>query len=70
MEDWDSGNVTASVGELGQCICHVYLPDTSFPANRVQHMQQVSKDLLLEVEIQMNKVYENLSLDVSTAFLH
>lgn len=57
MEDWDSGNVTASVGESGQCICHVYMPDTTFPANRVQHMQQVSKDLLLEVEIQMNKVY-------------
>lgn len=57
MEDWESGNVTTSVGESGQCICHVYVPDTTFPADRVQHMQQVSKDLLLEVEIQMNKVH-------------
>ncbi|KAG7237250.1 hypothetical protein INR49_032583, partial [Caranx melampygus] len=56
VEDWESGNVTASVGESGQCVCHVFLPDTSFPADRVQHMQQVSKDLILEVEIQMNKM--------------
>ncbi|XP_040917060.1 olfactomedin-4-like [Toxotes jaculatrix] len=54
--DWESGNVTASVGESGQCVCHVYLPDTTFPADRVQHMQQVSKELILEVEIQMNKM--------------
>lgn len=56
VHDWESGNVTASVGESGQCVCHVYLPETSFPADRVQHMQQVSKDLILEVEIQMNKL--------------
>lgn len=56
MEDWDSGNVTASAGESGQCLCHVYLPDTSFPADRVEHMQQVSSDLILEVEIQIKKV--------------
>ncbi|KAF7670225.1 hypothetical protein LDENG_00043470 [Lucifuga dentata] len=56
LEDWESGNVTSSVGESGQCVCHVYLPDTSFPADRVQNMQQVSKDLILEVEIQMNKM--------------
>ncbi|XP_070836212.1 olfactomedin-4 [Chaetodon trifascialis] len=56
VEDWESGNVTASVGGLGQCICHVYLPETTFPADRVQHMQQVSKDLFLEVETQMNKM--------------
>ncbi|XP_051252141.1 olfactomedin-4-like [Dicentrarchus labrax] len=56
VEDWESGNVTASVGESGQCVCHVYLPETTFPADRVEHMQQVSKDLILEVEIQMNKI--------------
>ncbi|XP_059210000.1 olfactomedin-4-like [Centropristis striata] len=62
VEDWESGNVTASVGDAGQCLCHVYLPETSFPADRVQHMQQVSKDLILEVEIQMNKMtsYEGM----------
>ncbi|GAA6213679.1 olfactomedin-4-like [Lates japonicus] len=56
VNDWESGNVTTSMGESGQCVCHVYVPDTTFPANRVQHMQQVSKDLILEVEIQINKM--------------
>ncbi|KAM4723414.1 olfactomedin-4 [Anableps anableps] len=56
VQDWESGNVTASVGSSGQCICHVFLPDTTFPADRVEHMQQVSKDLILEVEIQKNKM--------------
>ncbi|XP_014046647.2 olfactomedin-4 [Salmo salar] len=56
MEDWDSGNVTASVGESGNCLCHVFLPDTTFPADRVEHMQQVTKDLMLEVGIQINKL--------------
>ncbi|XP_044231741.1 olfactomedin-4-like [Thunnus albacares] len=56
VEDWESGSVTASMDESGQCVCHVYLPDTTFPADRVEHMQQVSKDLILEVEIQMNKM--------------
>ncbi|XP_037602805.1 olfactomedin-4 [Sebastes umbrosus] len=65
VHDWESGNVTASVGESGQCVCHVYLPETSFPADRVQHMQQVSKDLILEVEIQMNKlVHYSGKLDI------
>ncbi|KAF3701291.1 Olfactomedin-4 [Channa argus] len=56
VEEWESGNVTASVGDSGQCVCYVYLPDTTFPADRVQHMQQVSKDLILEVEIQIKKM--------------
>ncbi|KAF3844783.1 hypothetical protein F7725_007946 [Dissostichus mawsoni] len=56
VHDWESGNVTASVGESGQCVCHVYLPEITFPADRVEHMQQVSHDLILEVEIQMNKM--------------
>ncbi|XP_077396099.1 olfactomedin-4 [Festucalex cinctus] len=55
-EDWESGNVTSSVGVLGECLCHVYLPDTTFPADRLQHMQEVSKDLIQEVQIQMNKI--------------
>ncbi|XP_033844258.2 LOW QUALITY PROTEIN: olfactomedin-4-like [Periophthalmus magnuspinnatus] len=56
IEDWESGNVTASEGDSGQCLCHVYLPDTTFPADRVEHMQQISKDMIIEVEIQMNKL--------------
>uniref|UniRef100_A0A8P4GI68 Si:ch211-173a9.6 n=1 Tax=Dicentrarchus labrax TaxID=13489 RepID=A0A8P4GI68_DICLA len=50
-----SGNVTTSGGEL-ECVCSVFLPDSTFPADRVQHMQQVTTGLKLEVEIQMNKV--------------
>uniref|UniRef100_A0A8C6TEM5 Si:ch211-173a9.6 n=1 Tax=Neogobius melanostomus TaxID=47308 RepID=A0A8C6TEM5_9GOBI len=50
LEDWESGNVTASVGDSGQCLCHVYAPDTTFPADRVEHMQQVSKDMIIEIQ--------------------
>ncbi|KAI4803671.1 hypothetical protein KUCAC02_025332 [Chaenocephalus aceratus] len=56
VHDWESGNVTASVDESGQCVCHVYLPEITFHADRVEHMQQVSHDLILEVDIQMNKM--------------
>ncbi|XP_049917964.1 olfactomedin-4-like [Epinephelus moara] len=56
LNEWESGNVTVSVGEAGQCVCHVYVPETTFPADRVQHMQQVSKDLILEVDIQVKKM--------------
>uniref|UniRef100_A0A672G379 Si:ch211-173a9.6 n=1 Tax=Salarias fasciatus TaxID=181472 RepID=A0A672G379_SALFA len=56
VQDWESGNVTTSVGESGQCVCEVFLPDTSFPADRVESVQEDSKDLLLEVENQKNKV--------------
>lgn len=55
VEDWDSGNVTTSVEGL-ECVCTVFLPDSNFPADRVQHMQQVTTDLKREVAIQMNKV--------------
>ncbi|XP_051252146.1 olfactomedin-4-like [Dicentrarchus labrax] len=55
VEDWESGNVTTSGGEL-ECVCSVFLPDSTFPADRVQHMQQVTTGLKLEVEIQMNKL--------------
>ncbi|KAJ3613921.1 hypothetical protein NHX12_020164 [Muraenolepis orangiensis] len=56
LADWGSGNVTTSVGDSGQCLCHVYLPDTTFPASRVEHMQQVTKDLILEVNIQITTI--------------
>uniref|UniRef100_A0A672GQQ3 Si:ch211-173a9.6 n=1 Tax=Salarias fasciatus TaxID=181472 RepID=A0A672GQQ3_SALFA len=42
-----SGNVTTSVGESGQCVCEVFLPDTSFPADRVESVQEDSKDFSL-----------------------
>ncbi|AWP16604.1 Hypothetical protein SMAX5B_000353 [Scophthalmus maximus] len=49
-----AGNVTAS-GGAPACVCSAFLPDSSFPADRVHHMQQVTTDLRLELEIQMNK---------------
>ncbi|XP_023272989.1 olfactomedin-4-like [Seriola lalandi dorsalis] len=69
VEDWESGNVTTSGGGL-ECVCSVFLPDSSFPANRVQHMQQVTTDLRLEVQIQINKLvhYEG-KLDIFLAEL-
>ncbi|XP_034432202.1 olfactomedin-4-like [Hippoglossus hippoglossus] len=69
VEDWESGNVTTSGGAL-ECVCSVFLPDSIFPADRVQHMQQVTTDLRLEVEIQMNKlVHYGGKLDVFLAEL-
>uniref|UniRef100_A0A672G471 Olfactomedin-like domain-containing protein n=1 Tax=Salarias fasciatus TaxID=181472 RepID=A0A672G471_SALFA len=61
VQDWESGNVTTSVGESGQCVCEVFLPDTSFPADRVESVQEDSKDLLLEVENQKNKLEDYLN---------
>ncbi|KAJ8341531.1 hypothetical protein SKAU_G00338220 [Synaphobranchus kaupii] len=55
MEDWGSGNVTASLDETGKCICKVFLPDVSFPADRVELMHEISKELRLDVEIEINK---------------
>ncbi|XP_034015237.1 olfactomedin-4-like isoform X3 [Thalassophryne amazonica] len=55
LEDLGSGNVTSSA-EGQECVCSVFLPDSSFPADRVQNMQQVSSDLKLEVEVQKNKL--------------
>ncbi|XP_049452920.1 olfactomedin-4-like [Epinephelus fuscoguttatus] len=55
VEDWESGNVTTSGGS-DECVCSVFLPDSNFPADRVEHMQQVTTDLRLEVEIHMNKL--------------
>nr|XP_055028740.1 olfactomedin-4 [Misgurnus anguillicaudatus] len=56
LEDWGSGSVEGSVGEFGQCVCNVFLPDTSFPVDRMENMQTSSNDLSIEVKLQINKV--------------
>ncbi|XP_062863787.1 olfactomedin-4 [Trichomycterus rosablanca] len=56
VEEWGSGNVTGSLGEFGQCICKVYLPDTSFPADHVESVQISSNRLTAEVELHIKKV--------------
>ncbi|KAA0711560.1 Olfactomedin-4 [Triplophysa tibetana] len=56
LEDWGSGSVAGSIGDFGQCVCNVFLPDTSFPGDRVEHMQTSSTDLAVEIKLQINKV--------------
>ncbi|KAL7872977.1 hypothetical protein AOLI_G00120480 [Acnodon oligacanthus] len=56
LEDWGSGNVTGSVGESGQCICHVFLPDTTFPADRVESVQISASKLNVDVELHISKL--------------
>ncbi|KAK7142932.1 hypothetical protein R3I94_012317 [Phoxinus phoxinus] len=56
LEDWGSGRVDGSVGEFGQCVCNVFLPDTSFPADRVEQMQTSSNQLSVEIKLHISKV--------------
>nr|XP_021328891.1 olfactomedin-4 [Danio rerio] len=56
LEDWGSGSVDGSIGDLGQCVCNVFLPDTSFPADRMEQMQSSSKQLAVEVQIHISKL--------------
>ncbi|XP_016420212.1 olfactomedin-4-like [Sinocyclocheilus rhinocerous] len=56
LEEWGSGRVEGSVGEFGQCVCNVFLPDTSFPADRVEHMQTTSNQLSVKVKLQIIKI--------------
>ncbi|XP_036397391.1 olfactomedin-4 [Megalops cyprinoides] len=56
MEAWGSGNVTASLDDTGNCICKVFLPDLAFPADRLDSMQKISKELMVDVEIEINKL--------------
>uniref|UniRef100_A0A8B9JX90 Si:ch211-173a9.6 n=1 Tax=Astyanax mexicanus TaxID=7994 RepID=A0A8B9JX90_ASTMX len=61
LEDWGSGNVTSSVGESGQCICQVFLPDTTFPADRVESLQISSNNFKGKVEILLQEL-SNLTI--------
>uniref|UniRef100_A0A9R1SL57 Si:ch211-173a9.6 n=2 Tax=Cyprinus carpio TaxID=7962 RepID=A0A9R1SL57_CYPCA len=56
LGDWGSGSVEGSVGEFGQCVCNVFLPDTSFPADRVEHMQTTSNQMSVEIKLQIIKI--------------
>ncbi|XP_050989857.1 LOW QUALITY PROTEIN: olfactomedin-4 [Labeo rohita] len=65
LEDWGSGSVEGSVGEFGQCVCNVFLPDTSFPADRMEYMQITSNQLSVNVKLQINKISSlKVQLDV------
>ncbi|KAK2878285.1 hypothetical protein QQF64_011686 [Cirrhinus molitorella] len=56
LEDWGSGSIEGSVGEFGECVCNVFLPDTSFPADRMELIQTTSSQLSVEITLQINKV--------------
>ncbi|XP_073682724.1 olfactomedin-4 [Garra rufa] len=65
LEDWGSGSVEGSVGEFGECVCNVYLPDTSFPADRMELIQTTSSQLSVKVKLQINKIINlKIQLDV------
>ncbi|XP_073682512.1 olfactomedin-4-like [Garra rufa] len=65
LEDWGSGSVEGSVGEFGECVCNVYLPDTSFPADRMEVIQTTSSQLSVKVKLQINKIINlKIQLDV------
>lgn len=68
MEQWGSGNVTGTVGEFGQCICKVFLPDTTFPADRVDIVQITANKLTADLEVHINKVRSIQHFDVSLCF--
>ncbi|KAK2878287.1 hypothetical protein Q8A67_019078 [Cirrhinus molitorella] len=56
LEDWGSGSIEGSIGEFGECVCNVFLPDTSFPADRMELIQTTSSQLSVEITLQINKV--------------
>ncbi|KAK6485348.1 olfactomedin-4-like [Huso huso] len=53
-----AANVTGSVDANGVCQCTVYLPDTTFPADRVEQLEIQASSLLISVEIEIQKILE------------
>ncbi|XP_066550495.1 olfactomedin-4 [Amia ocellicauda] len=56
IDHWGSGNVTAGADENGQCVCKVFLPDTSFPGDKVELLQKTSMELSQKVELGLSKL--------------
>ncbi|XP_067848290.1 olfactomedin-4-like [Heptranchias perlo] len=55
-------NVTGDVDVHGQCVCKVFLPDTTFPADEVGNLQQTYQNLSQKVETEITtlEVYESM----------
>ncbi|XP_043932291.1 olfactomedin-like [Protopterus annectens] len=51
------GNVTGEVDENGECICKVFLPDTTFPANRIENLEHTSTELTKKIEVEVTKLH-------------
>ncbi|XP_026255341.2 olfactomedin-4 [Urocitellus parryii] len=55
-------NFTGSVDERGTCQCSVSLPDTTFPANRVEHLEYIAHSLSVKFEKELSKVKKYVQL--------
>ncbi|KAF4787804.1 Olfactomedin-4 [Turdus rufiventris] len=51
-------NVSGSVNEEGTCQCSVYLPDTTFPVQKVEQLEIISATLTQKFEAELSKVTE------------
>ncbi|XP_029426803.1 olfactomedin-4-like [Rhinatrema bivittatum] len=52
----DIQNVTGSVGEDGQCLCTVILPDNTFPMHRMESLEITSHDLSISVQREITQI--------------
>ncbi|NWU65795.1 OLFM4 protein, partial [Pterocles burchelli] len=51
-------NVSGSVDDKGTCQCSVYLPDTTFPVQKAEHLEIIATTLSQKFEIELSKVRE------------
>ncbi|NXL94886.1 OLFM4 protein, partial [Alectura lathami] len=51
-------NVTGSLDDHGNCQCSVYLPDTTFPVQKVEQLQVIATTLLERFEAELSQVRE------------
>uniref|UniRef100_UPI00358EE2D4 olfactomedin-4-like n=1 Tax=Myxine glutinosa TaxID=7769 RepID=UPI00358EE2D4 len=56
----------------GRCVCNVYLPNTTFPADKVEQLQIVTQDLSQSVHQQVTKIsrYEEMLLTYTSQLQH
>ncbi|XP_067894232.1 olfactomedin-4-like [Heterodontus francisci] len=61
-------NVTGDTDAEGQCVCKVFLPDTTFPADKVENLQQTYQNLSQKMETEISKleVYESVLVQYKT----
>ncbi|XP_075865523.1 olfactomedin-4 [Microcebus murinus] len=55
-------NFTGSVDERGTCQCSIFLPDTTFPVDRVERLESTAHTLSQKFEKELSKVKEYVRL--------
>ncbi|XP_058042436.1 olfactomedin-4 [Ahaetulla prasina] len=55
-------NVTGIVDDRGMCQCSVYLPDTTFPVQKVEYLEILAKQLSAKFDSELSKVREYTKL--------